>query len=72
VSRKLAFLDGRPCPAPFVAGDVVPDPCPDPDAVGPIVDIRSLYPVGRPNPTAEFMLVFAGHGSWPDAPWWER
>ncbi len=72
ISRKLAFLDGRPCPQPAAAGQDIPNPCPDPDATGPVVDIRSLYPVGVPNPTAEFMLEFAGHGSWPDAPWWER
>lgn len=70
ISRKIAFLDARPCPLPLAAGDAVPNPCPDPDATGPVVDIGSLYPVGLPNPTAEFMLEFEGHGAWPDAPWW--
>lgn len=71
ISRKIAFLDGRGCPQPVAAGQPIANPCPDPDVVGPVVDLRSLYPVGEPNPTAQFMLEYVGHGSWPDAPWWD-
>lgn len=70
LSRKLAHLDGRPCPQPTAAGLVRPDPCPDPDAAAPDVDLPSLYPIGQPNPTAMFQLEYEGSGSWPDPPFW--
>ena len=46
LSRKLAYLDGRACPVPVAPGAEVQNPCPDPDATGPIADIAGLYPVG--------------------------
>lgn len=70
LSRKIAHLDGRPCPQPTVAGLVPADPCPDPDAAPPDVDLYSLYPIGQPNPTAVFELEYEGSGSWPDPPFW--
>ncbi len=70
VSRKLAHLDGRACPQPVAAGLTPADPCPDPDAAPPFVDLASLYPIGQPNPTAVFELEFEGSGSWPDPPFW--
>jgi hypothetical protein len=46
LSRKLAFLELRPCPVPL-APDAAPQvPCPDPDVTGPIAAIESLYPIG--------------------------
>lgn len=70
-SRLMAHLDGRPCPAPFAAGEAVPDPCPDPDVVGPIVALDEIYPTDRVAQRPVFSLEFVGHGSWPDPPWWE-
>jgi hypothetical protein len=73
ISRTLAFLDGRPCPEPARSGAAVPDPCPDPDAAPPDVDLRSLYPIGQPgNPTQGFEMEWAGSSSWPSPPWWDR
>jgi hypothetical protein len=72
VSRKLAFLDRRPCPNPFVAGEPVPSPCPDPDATPPRVDLPAIYPIGRANPTAGFHMEWEGSGAWPASPWWQR
>jgi len=72
VSRKLAFLDERPCPMPLTSGQASPSPCPDPDAGPPQVDLRSIYPIGRSNPTAGFSMEWEGSGSWPDPPWWVR
>jgi hypothetical protein len=46
MSRKMAFLEGRACPAPIAPGAVPQDPCPDPDATGPVAAIESLYPIG--------------------------
>jgi hypothetical protein len=46
LSRKVAFLEGRPCPAPTAPDAVPQDPCPDPDATGPTAAIESLYPIG--------------------------
>jgi len=47
LTRKMAFLEQRPCPVP-IAPDVEPqDPCPDPDLTGPIADIEALYPIGE-------------------------
>jgi len=46
LSRKMAFLQGRPCPMPTSPGVAPQNPCPDPDATGPIAAIEALYPVG--------------------------
>ena len=46
LSRKMAFLDHRQCPAPTAPGAAPQDPCPDPDVTGPVAAIQSLYPVG--------------------------
>lgn len=71
LSRKLAHLDGRPCPQPVAAGFVPADPCPDPDAAPPDVDLEGLYPIGEPgNPTQGFQMEWEGSSSWPDPPWW--
>jgi hypothetical protein len=70
-SRKLAFLDGRPCPLPAAPGQAPADPCPDPDAAAPTVDLRGIYPVGEPNPTAGFFMEWEGSSDWPAPPWWE-
>ncbi len=72
VSRKMAFLDGRPCPVPDRVGEPVSDPCPDPDVTGAIADIDGLYPVGEPYPAAPFVLEWEGFSAWPGAPWWEQ
>ncbi len=72
VSRKLAFLDGRPCPMPVAPGLSAPSPCPDPDRAPPAVDLGGIYPIGEPNPTAGFHMEWQGHGSWPGVPWWDR
>jgi hypothetical protein len=47
LTRKIAFLDGRPCPVPVTPNQPVQDPCPDPDATGPVADIEALYPIGE-------------------------
>jgi hypothetical protein len=47
LSRKIAFLEERPCPMPTSPGGVREDPCPDPDATGPVADIEALYPIGE-------------------------
>lgn len=47
LSRKMAFLEDRPCPMPTTPGGERPDPCPDPDATGPIADVEALYPIGE-------------------------
>lgn len=46
LSRKMAYLEERPCPMPLVPGEPAPNPCPDPDVTGPVADIEALYPVG--------------------------
>ena len=46
LSRKMAFLEHRQCPAPTVPSAAPQDPCPDPDVTGPIAAIESLYPTG--------------------------
>ena len=46
LSRKMAFLEHRQCPAPTTPGAAPQDPCPDPDVTGPIAEIESLYPIG--------------------------
>jgi hypothetical protein len=49
ISRKLAFLDGRPCPMPTSPGGARPDPCPDPDETGVVADVAALYSIGTPG-----------------------
>ncbi|MAT05366.1 MAG: hypothetical protein CL424_10035 [Acidimicrobiaceae bacterium] len=71
VSRKLAHLDGRPCPMPPAPGASTPNPCPDPDAGPPTIDLYGIYPVGEPNPTAGFHMEWEGSGAWPADPWWD-
>lgn len=46
LTRKMAFMDGRPCPVPAVPDEAPEDPCPDPDVTGPVADIEALYPIG--------------------------
>lgn len=72
LSRKMAFLDGRACPQPISVGERPADQCPDPDRIGPTVDLGGVYPVDRSAPLPPFTLEFVGHGSWPEPPWWER
>ena len=72
ISRKLAFLEDRACPQPDRPGVPIADPCPDPDVMGPTIDLRGLYPIGEPNPTTGFQMEWAGHSSWPSPAWWER
>lgn len=71
VSRKIAFLDGRPCPQPTVPGGAPPNPCPDPDVTGAVVDVEAVYPVGEPAPASHFVLEWEGMSSWPSPPWWQ-
>lgn len=47
LSRKLAFLEQRPCPMPYTPGGLRLGRCPDPDVTGPIADIEALYPIGE-------------------------
>jgi hypothetical protein len=47
LSRKMAFLERRPCPMPTTPGAAPQNPCPDPDVTGPIADIAALYPIGE-------------------------
>lgn len=47
LSRKMAFLDGRPCPMPRTPDAPSENPCPDPDVTGPVADIEALYPIGE-------------------------
>ena len=72
ISRKIAFLDGRPCPYPLRPGEQVMPYCADPDATGPVADLDGLYPIGEPFPSGTFVLEFEGSSSWPDPPWWDR
>lgn len=70
ISRKMAFLDARPCPQPRQFGGVAQNPCPDPDATGLQADLDSLYPVGEPYPSDVFSIEWAGRSSWPAPAWW--
>lgn len=72
ISRKMAHLDGRACPSPYVRGGPILDPCPDPDRAPPQVDLASLYPIGVWNDTYGFELEYEGSSSWPAPPWWEE
>jgi len=44
LSRWVASLEHRPCPAPWFPGGPLPDPCPNPDLIGPPSDPAALYP----------------------------
>ena len=46
LTRKMAFLEERPCPVPIVPNQAPQDPCPDPDVAGPVADVEALYPIG--------------------------
>ena len=46
LTRKMAFLDDRPCPVPTAPNLPVENPCLDPDVTGPVTDLRAMYPVG--------------------------
>ena len=70
LARKVAFLDARPCPEAVAPGVPVPTVCPDPDVTGPVTDLRGVYPVERLSPDAGRVLIWEGHGRWPDPPWW--
>jgi hypothetical protein len=73
MSRKMAALEGRACPNPQTPGAPVQDPCADPDVTGPVADIPGLYPTDRVTDSPDYglVLVWEGHGSWPEPPWWE-
>jgi hypothetical protein len=71
ISRMMAFLDAQPCPQPAYAGVEPINPCPNPDAHGPVIDLESLYPLGERGPDASFQLSWEGSSSWPAPPWWE-
>lgn len=43
ISRKLAFLENRACPMPWVVGEAVDLVCPDPDTQSPVADITDIY-----------------------------
>lgn len=70
ISRKMAFIELRPCPVPTTPGQPVQNPCPDPDVTGFQAALTALYPVGQPYPPDAFYLEWSGRGSWPAAPWW--
>ena len=72
ISRKMAFLDGRPCAQPLRPGTAGEGVCDDPDATGAIADLDALYPIGEPYPKEPFVLEFEGSSSWPAPPWWAR
>ena len=69
---KSASVYSTPYPSAPGAANV--GPCPDPDATGPVNDIRALYPTTVMSPEARIgtdeYLIFEGEGSWPDPPWW--
>jgi len=70
ISRKMAFIERRPCPQPTAPGQRIQNPCPDPDVTGLQADLAALYPVGQPYPDDQFFLEWEGHSSWPNPPWW--
>jgi hypothetical protein len=43
VSRWIAAIEHRPCTRPWGPGGASFDPCPIPDRIGPVPDVRSLY-----------------------------
>jgi hypothetical protein len=58
LSRKLAAVEGRPCPLPDRPGEATPFPCPDPDRLPPTSDLASLYAIG-----SEAVICYE---RWPD------
>jgi hypothetical protein len=46
LSRKMAFIERRSCPAPESPSAAPIDPCPDPDVTGPVAALELLYPIG--------------------------
>ncbi len=45
LTRWIAHLDGQACPEPLDPGGVPADPCPDPNTMTRVPDIRGLYAV---------------------------
>ena len=43
VSRWIAAIEHRPCPAPWGPGGPVYNPCPPPESVGPVPNANVLY-----------------------------
>ena len=43
VARWVAAIEHRPCPRPWGPGGASFDPCPNPDAIGPVPNVRALY-----------------------------
>ena len=43
ISRWIAAVEHRPCPRPWTVGGPILDPCPIPDAVGPVPQAQALY-----------------------------
>lgn len=43
VSRWIAAIEHRPCPAPWGPGGPVFDPCPPPESIGPVPNVSALY-----------------------------
>lgn len=43
ISRWVAAVEHRPCPAPWGPGGPVFDPCPKPELIGAVPDVLSLY-----------------------------
>lgn len=46
LSRKVAAVEGRPCPLPDVPSGRLAAVCPDPDRTGPTAQLAALYPLG--------------------------
>jgi hypothetical protein len=70
ISRKMAFIEQKPCAQPLALGQTVQNPCPDPDITGLQADLDSLYPIGEPFPADQFYIEWEGQSSWPNQPWW--
>ena len=43
VSRWIAAIEHRPCPAPWGPGGPVYNPCPPPETIGPVPNVSALY-----------------------------
>jgi hypothetical protein len=43
IARWVAAIEHRPCPRPWGPGGPSFDPCPSPDSVGAVPDVRALY-----------------------------
>ena len=70
ISRKIAHLDGRPCPQPIAPGGALADPCPDPDVTGVVADVAAVYPVTARCGVEPFAMEWDGQSSWPSPPCW--